>query len=106
MLYNLVALTLEQSAKELDEFYRLFLVPGMGHCLGGEGSPSFGQHLAAVPPASSGASQILQDLVDWVEHGRAPEVITGASIDGTTLRDHCRYPQKSRWNGEKWTCVS
>ena len=105
MLYNLAALTLEQSAKELDDFYRLFLVPGLGHCAGGDGSPSFGQRLLAVPPPTSGASNILQDLVEWVEHGRAPEVITGSSIDGSTLRDHCRYPQKSSWNGDKWVCV-
>lgn len=89
----------------MDDFYRLFLVPGMSHCVGGSGNPDFGQHARAIAPASSGASNILLDLVNWVEHGKAPDVVTGASKDGTVLRDHCRYPQKSKWDGKVWVCV-
>ena len=97
---------MKQGSEDLDRFYRLFLVPGMAHCEGGKGSPNFGQDWIARAPPSSGASNILLDLVEWVENGKGPEVITGASDDGTALRDHCRYPQKSKWDGEKWTCIA
>ncbi|KAJ7661707.1 tannase and feruloyl esterase-domain-containing protein [Mycena rosella] len=37
---------------------------------------------------------IILAMVDWVENGVAPDVITGTASDGTT-RDPCRYPMRS-----------
>ncbi|KAH8110213.1 tannase and feruloyl esterase [Phellopilus nigrolimitatus] len=119
-LYNLAARTLGLHAEMLDSFYRLFLVPGMCHCLGGAGAVNFGQNAHAVPqevgkpPEQSSKSQVaslkadnvLLALVEWVEHGHAPDTITGVSKDGKLSRVHCRYPHKSVWDGEKYTCVS
>ena len=83
----------------MDDFYRLFLIPGMSHCLGGTGEVNFGQTLSTIPLNSS-ASNVLDDIVNWVENGVAPEVVVGASDDGTMLRTHCRYPQRSVLNSD------
>ena len=51
------------------------------------------------------ASNILQSLVDWVENGHAPDLISGVTDDGQTAREHCRYPWKSQWDGTRWLCT-
>lgn len=92
-----------------DDFYRLFLVPGMGHCAGGPGAVNFGQLGGTAPPASRNDSEhnILLALVEWVEGGIAPETIVGSSGggDGRETRRHCRYPAaKSVWDGSVFDC--
>jgi feruloyl esterase len=66
---------------------RLFMVPGMGHCSGGEGPDTFDKIAA---------------LEQWVEQGRAPANIiaahrTAGRVDRT--RPLCPYPQIARHNG-------
>jgi hypothetical protein len=102
--YNEQAKNLGATASQLDEFYRLFLIPGMSHCGGGTGNPNFGQALTSVSN-NTHASNVLDDIVAWVEHGIAPSVVYGGSLDGKTVRAHCRYPQRSVWNGREWICV-
>ena len=103
-LYNRVSETL--GIPNLDSFYRLFLIPGMEHCLGGQGAWAFGQGSVESAIVNSTSHNILLALVDWVENGNAPESIIG-SIPGnsTADREHCRYPQRTVWNGTAWTCV-
>lgn len=72
----------------LQKFYRLFRAPGVGHC-GGAAGPS------PVDPFSS--------LVNWVEHGIAPQTLlasggTAAPPTGRT-RPLCPYPQTAIYNG-------
>lgn len=100
-LYNLVSRTLEMPV--LDSFYRLFLIPGMDHCTGGVGPVNFGQFESAHK-SNDPSQNILLALVEWVEHGVAPDTITGLSKDGKEQRVHCRYPQKSIWDGSKYIC--
>jgi feruloyl esterase len=80
------------------EFARLFLVPGQGHSRGGPATEQY-DGLAA--------------LVDWVEHGRAPErIVAGARGAGnpgganadlpagwapTRTRPLCPYPLLARY---------
>ncbi|KAI5122859.1 hypothetical protein M0805_003152 [Coniferiporia weirii] len=116
VLYNRVSRTLGLSAASLDEFYRLFLVPGMAHCSGGPGAVRFGQSSNSVPmtPVEEQdegetvreADNILVALVNWVEHGHAPDTITGVSEDRRSTRVHCRYPQKSVWTGRDYVCIA
>src|SRR5258707_500157 len=66
---------------------RLFMVPGMGHCGGGEGPNTF---------------DMIVPLEQWVEKGQAPTRIdashsTDNKIDRT--RPLCPYPQVSRYRG-------
>ncbi|MEU5695039.1 tannase/feruloyl esterase family alpha/beta hydrolase [Actinosynnema sp. NPDC020468] len=70
--------------RRVDEFYRLFLAPGVEHCRGGRGA-------APVNP--------LGALVSWVEQGRAPATLAAATTDGARTRDLCAYPRISRYTG-------
>jgi pimeloyl-ACP methyl ester carboxylesterase len=69
-----------------DNFSRVFMVPGMGHCAGGE------QTLDSF--------DILSAVVNWVENGQAPDsvVATGASMPGVS-RPLCPYPQYPHYTG-------
>ncbi|KAJ7848318.1 tannase and feruloyl esterase [Mycena leptocephala] len=103
-MYDLISRTL--SLPLLDDFYRLFLIPGMGHCGNGLGANSFGQGILGFGIngiANSSSHNILLALVDWVEGDVAPDTIVGTAADGS-VRTHCRYPQRSVWNGTVWGC--
>ena len=100
----------------MDDFYRLFLVPGLEHCWSGPGAVRFGQTSREVPvvdaatssapsPGQKRLDNILLALVEWVERGRAPATIVGQSEDGKSTREHCRYPQRSVWDGNEFKCV-
>ena len=69
------------------QFFRLFMVPGMGHCSGGPGTDQF---------------DFLTALEHWVERGAAPDKIiashrTGGVVDRT--RPLCPHPQVARYSG-------
>ena len=72
--------------KTVDSSSRIFLVPGMGHCQGGD--------------ATLDSFDMLTPIIDWVENGKAPDsvVSTGASMPGVS-RPLCPYPQHSQYNG-------
>jgi hypothetical protein len=70
-------------AQRVNDFYRLFPAPGVEHCFGGGG------------PEPTNA---LGQLVDWVEHGKAPATLAAASADGKT-RNLCPLPSVSRYTG-------
>jgi feruloyl esterase len=82
------------------DFFRLFMVPGMGHCSGGSGPNTF---------------DAVGALDQWVEQGKAPEKIIAAHIaNGVTDRTRplCPYPQVAKWKGAgsiddaaNFTCV-
>jgi feruloyl esterase len=68
-------------------FFRLFMVPGMGHCNGGPGPSTFDG---------------LGTLDKWVTDGSAPErIVASHSTNGTVDRTRplCPYPQIARWKG-------
>jgi feruloyl esterase len=89
------------SAQPLDNFYRLFMVPGMGHCGGGNGPNTFGNHPGApVDPEHD----VVAALEQWVEKGVAPKQLIGTGkVSGdssaTLTRPLCAYPQTARYNG-------
>ncbi len=99
------------------EFYRLFMVPGMMHCGSGNGPNSFGNFLDPVP-ASDPEHNIFVALEDWVEKGAAPEQIIATKYDGDDpkkgvliTRPLCPYPQQAKWSGKgdsnrasNWVC--
>jgi feruloyl esterase len=82
------------------EFARLFRVPGMNHCSGGPATDQF---------------DLLTPLVQWVEHGVAPQRVTasargpgnaaGANPDvppdwsAHRTRPLCPYPGVARYRG-------
>jgi feruloyl esterase len=67
--------------------YRLFMVPGMDHCLGGDGPNTFDS---------------VRVIEEWVEEGRAPERIIASQLkDGAVTRSRplCPFPQVAVYNG-------
>jgi feruloyl esterase len=84
--YHSVARKLGGAAKISDSF-RLFMVPGMGHCAGGEGTSNF-DAMAAIE--------------QWVERKKAPDRIVAAHITDAKpdrTRPLCPYPQVAQYKG-------
>jgi len=66
---------------------RLFMVPGMGHCQGGDGTSTFG---------------MIDAISKWVEQGKAPDRIEASRVRGgqtERTRPLCPYPQVAVYNG-------
>jgi feruloyl esterase len=69
------------------DFYRLFMMPGMGHCRGGPGPSDFDK---------------MGVIVKWVESGQAPDSIVAThSTQGKVDRSRplCPYGQVAKWRG-------
>ena len=84
--YNSVADLLGGAAK-VSGSYRLFMVPGMAHCRGGDGTDRF---------------DAIRVLEQWVEEGKAPDSITAARYSGEKVertRPLCPYPQVAVYKG-------
>jgi len=88
--------------KRTQEFYRLFIAPGMGHCGGGPGPNQFGQ--------AGGAGDSDHDLVvalqQWVEKGVAPtrviatKFVSDDKTKGLAMtRPLCLFPQVAKYKG-------
>jgi feruloyl esterase len=90
--------------KPVDDFYRLFMVPGMAHCSGGIGPNVLGNGLT-VPGANNDPERdLLTALQLWVEKGVAPDhfIGTGKSVTDpskTLTRPLCAYPKVARYKG-------
>lgn len=76
---------------QTESFYRLFMVPGMGHCQGGPGADRF---------------DMLPVLEAWVEHHRAPVRVIATKYLGEggqkrAVRTHplCPFPQTAHYKG-------
>jgi feruloyl esterase len=91
-----------ERSNSVDTFYRLFMIPGMGHCYGGAGptsiTPTDGS--AAIDPEHD----LMSSLEQWVEKGIAPDRVIGSgkapNDPGKTLsRPICPYPQVTRYKG-------
>src|SRR5258708_4174823 len=84
---------------EVEEFYRLFLVPGMTHCIGnGTTNPNANPPLPGVAGGdgiADGTSQLYDVLTAWVEKGSAPSRIDISTADKTKSRPICAYPKKA-----------
>lgn len=76
--YYLRLLKLVGSREETESFIRLFLLPGVHHCAGGDGADQL---------------DALAILDEWVEHGKAPEmIVTTKTVDGKVIRTRPVYP--------------
>ena len=84
--YNEVAKTMGGVSK-IDDKQRLFMVPGMLHCGGGDGTSTF---------------DMLSAIEQWVENNKAPATIPASKMDnGTVVRTRplCPYPKEAVYNG-------
>jgi hypothetical protein len=93
--------------RRTQQFYRLFMVPGMRHCYFGPGATSFGGVGQQIPPSRDSRHDLQAALERWVEHGVAPNRIiatkyTDDAPDTRTIRltrPLCPYPQVPRYRG-------
>jgi feruloyl esterase len=78
---------LQTMGKSVPEFYRLFMVPGMAHCGGGDGVSTF---------------DMVGALEQWVEQKNPPaRILASRSRDGKVDRTRplCAFPEVSRYKG-------
>jgi hypothetical protein len=105
---------------ETQEFYRLFMAPGMAHCAGGPGANAFGNIFGLNGPNPSDPSDdVLSALDQWVEQGIAPQQIIATKYvndnpaSGIAFqRPLCAFPQIAEYSGSgdptnaaNWVCV-
>jgi hypothetical protein len=80
--------------KATQKFYRFFPFPGNAHCGGTPGFPN-------APLINS--NDMFAALVNWVEHGVAPDEIDAANNSNpalaTVTRPICKYPDKLVYDG-------
>jgi pimeloyl-ACP methyl ester carboxylesterase len=75
--------------RRIDDFFRLFIAPGVDHCA-----------LGSIDGASP--TDPLASLVDWVEKRKAPEELAAATLPAAKThftRKLCPYPLVGRYDG-------
>jgi feruloyl esterase len=87
---------LEEMGEDQTGWMRLFMVPGMGHCSGGDGPYSF---------------DTLGTLEKWREENTPPDQIMGSNPQSGLMRPLCPFPQYAEYDGtgdlkdaENWKC--
>ncbi|KAG7117318.1 Tannase like protein [Verticillium longisporum] len=83
----------EDGVQQLQDFYRLFLVPGGAHC----GSNS-------AQPRGGWPQSTLQTVIEWVEGKTSPDTLRNTG----TNAELCPWPLRPMWsgNGTEAECVS
>ncbi len=79
---------IESSGEKARGSVRLFTIPGMAHCAGGQGCDTFDK---------------LGAIDGWVDHGNAPERIIASKVNGADVvrsRPLCAYPAVAKYKGE------
>ena len=103
---EVVADTGRSNLKHVQDFYRLFMLPGVGHCGTGIGPDDIGaENQTAVSPDPE--HDAVTALLDWVEHGVAPDKFIATKFNtvddpssGIQMqRPICPYPAQAIWNG-------
>ncbi len=104
-------------AKNVDSFYRLFMVPGMMHCGLGPGPNAFGDMLDSSHYGDP-QRDIFAAVRGWVEEGKAPAEIVATKYEHdlpsqpvVMTRPLCPYPAQAIWDGKgktseasSWSC--
>ncbi|KAI2619926.1 tannase and feruloyl esterase [Hypoxylon sp. NC1633] len=116
----------------ITDWFRLFMIPGMGHCLGtapgvdapwyingGGQGPAISSDTYSVPGFQDPQHDALLALMEWVEGGKAVDQIIATTWHNSTdpssgmlkQRPLCPYPKKAVYNGvgevndaQSWAC--
>jgi feruloyl esterase len=109
----------EQAIAEVNMFHRLFLLPGMEHCVGGPGPNNIVAAGLNETSAKGAEQDVYTAMEDWVEKGKAPDSIVATKYKGDDpkngalmSRPICAYPLQAKWNqkgdwhdGHNFSCV-
>lgn len=98
------ALNTTLGASQVQQFVRVYMAPGVGHCFGGPGPNAFGQ--LGISTAQGPKFGLGDALEAWVENGVPPREVVATkyaedSIGGKVrmTRPICPYPQVARYKG-------
>ena len=87
----------KMGASDTKDFAKLFMVPGMAHCRGGNGVDTFDK---------------IGTMEQWREKGVTPAAIPATSRTTGISRPLCAYPQYAKYrgtgdlkDGANWSCV-
>jgi len=129
VLYDKIYEAMAPQGVDLDDFYRLFMVPGLQHCSGsaqpapwyiGGGYQAVAGATYSVPGFMDARHDVILAMMRWVEHGVAPDEIIATKYWNDTVSDGvqvqrplCVYPKQAKYNGqghpsepESWQCES
>jgi hypothetical protein len=88
------------------DFYRVFMVPGMAHCSGGAGPNAFGNGTANGPVIDAD-HDLVKALEGWMEQGIAPDriiathYVNNVPAQGVAFqRPLCPYPERGEYAGK------
>ncbi len=84
-----------------DDVLRLFMMPGIAHCMGGVGAGNIG---GASPALSHDPEHDVVAALDaWVTKHKAPDKLIAAHLDADKKTDRtrplCPFPQEARYKG-------
>ncbi len=95
-----------QTMGDPSDFYRVFMVPGMAHCSGGNGPNAFGNGTSNGPVIDAD-HDLVKALERWVEQGTAPNRIVATHYVNNTAsqgvqfqRPLCPFPQRGEYVGQ------
>ncbi|KAK6214429.1 hypothetical protein LQW54_004336 [Pestalotiopsis sp. IQ-011] len=72
----------------IQEFYQFYRIPGAAHC-----------GINSYQPNGPFPQYVLQQLIDWVEYGIAPEYLNGSTETGTSTQPKiCMWPTVPQWS--------
>ncbi|MXO59541.1 tannase/feruloyl esterase family alpha/beta hydrolase [Altererythrobacter salegens] len=78
------ARALQTNGPRFAEASRFYMVPGMLHCAGGDSFDRF---------------DLLGEVVNWVEQGKAPNNPVASRSDGSASRPLCQFPAHAQYIG-------
>ena len=84
---NLYTNIVQKTGANSDNWVKLYMIPGMGHCQGGNGTDQFNK---------------MGVIERWRESNSAPQAIAASHVNGNTVdmtRPLCPYPQVATYNG-------
>ncbi|PYH42241.1 tannase and feruloyl esterase [Aspergillus saccharolyticus JOP 1030-1] len=129
--YDQASSALKPQGVEMDDFYRMFLIPGMEHCYSTPGIMNAPWYIAgadqaamintgtySVPGYRDAKHDIILAMMAWVENGTAPDSIIATKWKNDTTatevlrqRPVCHYPYQAQYNGTgdpdeptNWSC--
>jgi hypothetical protein len=85
---------LQQSGPKARDQFRLFMIPGVQHCVGGTGADAIGQ-IGAPLPGERPERSVGAAIQAWVETGRVPDSLIGRR-DMIGLAMHPGAPERQR----------
>ncbi len=91
-------------ADKTDQFVRLFLGTGVGHCGGGDGPDAIGGAFNSPAPVRDKEHDVVEAVMNWVKNDEAPSSIIASRMNETgavtAQRPWCAFPKIAKWDGK------